>query len=105
MACGLVFLRGRMTEQMTGVIRNMVGSITKMIYDGGNQGCALNGVIVIDATYRSTDLNMAGVTFDGIHGINVSTPEETIPNMWLIASPGMSRTEQKIMEIPETKSL
>ena len=105
MACDLVFLLGRRTEQMAGLIRNMAESITEMICDGGNQGCALNGVVTIYATYRSTDLAMAGVTIDGIHEINVSTPEEAMRNMGLIASPGMAGAEQTIMEIPETKSL
>ena len=104
-ACGLVFLRGGGTEQMAGAIRNMAGSITGMICDGGNQGCAMKGVVAVDAAFRSADLAMAGVSVDGIHGISAPTPEETMRNMGLIASPGMVGTERTIMEILEAKTL
>lgn len=103
MACGLASLRGGTLEQMAGVIRNMAGSITGMICDGGNQGCAMKGVTAVDAAWRSVDLAMAGVTVDSIHGINASTPEETMRNMGKIASPGMVGTEETIMEILEGK--
>ena len=99
MACGLAYLRGGTVQQMGGVIRNMSGSITGMICDGGNQGCAMKGVVAVDAAWRSVDLAMAGVSVDGIHGINASTPEETMRNMGRIASPGMVGTEETIMEI------
>ena len=99
MACGLAYLRGGTVQQMGGVIRNMSGSITGMICDGGNQGCAMKGVVAVDTAWRSVDLAMAGVSVDGIHGINASTPEETMRNMGRIASPGMVGTEETIMEI------
>ena len=99
MACGLVLLRGGTLAQMSGTIRNMASSITGMICDGGNQGCAMKGVVAVDAAYRSADLAMAGISVDDIHGINAPTPEETMRNMGRIASPGMEATEETIMEI------
>ena len=99
MACGLAYLRGGTVEQMDGVIRNMAGSITGMICDGGNQGCAMKGVVAVDAAWRAVDFAMAGVSVDGIHGINASTPEETMRNMGKIAFPGMVGTEETIIEI------
>ena len=103
MACGLVYLRGGTLEQMAGTIRNMAGSITGMICDGGNQGCAMKGVAAVDAAWRSVDLAMAGVSVEGIHGINASTPEETMRNMGKIASPGMVGTEETIIDILTNK--
>ena len=38
-----------------------------------------------------------------VHGINGNTPEETMRNMGLIASPGMVGTEKTIVEIFEDK--
>ena len=105
MACGLVYLRGGTLEQMAGTIRNMAGSITGMICDGGNQGCAMKGVAAVDAAWRSVDLAMAGVSVEGIHGINASTPEETMRNMGKIASPGMVGTEETIIDILTNKQL
>ena len=70
---------------------------------GGNQGCTMKGVVSVDAAFQSADLAMAGISIDDIHGINASTPEETMRNMGLIASPGMEGTERTIMDILEVK--
>ena len=86
MACGLVYLKGGTVEQMEYTLNNMASSITGMICDGGNQGCTMKGVHI-----------------DKVHGINGNTPEETMRNMGLIASPGMVGTEKTIVEIFEEK--
>ena len=103
MACGLVYLRGGTIEMMTHTINNMASSITGMICDGGNQGCTMKGIAAVDAAYQSVELSMNGVYIDEVHGINGSTPEETMRNMGLIASPGMVGTETTIVEIFENK--
>lgn len=103
MACGLVYLRGGGVEAMERTINNMASSITGMICDGGNQGCVMKGVVAVDAAYASADMAMQGVSIDKVHGINGCTPEETMRNMGLIASPGMVGTEKTIMEILESK--
>ena len=43
------------------------------------------------------------VHIDSIHGIIGKTPEETMRNIGLIASPGMVQTEKTIVEIEESK--
>ena len=103
MACALVFMRNGSMEDMTRTINNMASSITGMICDGGNQGCTMKGIVAVDAAFRSVDLAMHGVSVDSVHGINASTPEQTMRNMGLIASPGMTGTEKTIVEIMEDK--
>ena len=103
MACGLVYLKGGTVEQMEYTLNNMVSSITGMICDGGNQGCTMKGVAACDAAFRSVAFAMKGVHIDKVHGINGNTPEETMRNMGLIASPGMVGTEKTIVEIFEEK--
>ncbi len=103
MACGLVFLKGGNVEQMEHTINNMASSITGMICDGGNQGCTMKGVAACDAAFRSVAFAMKGVHIDNVHGINGKTPEDTMRNMGLIASPGMVGTEKTIVEIFENK--
>ena len=103
MACGLVLLRGGATEAMARTINNMSSSITGMICDGGNQGCAMKGVVAVDAAWRAVDMAMENVYIYDVHGINGATPEETMRNMGLIASPGMVGTEKTIVEILQTK--
>ena len=46
---------------------------------------------------------MNGIYISEVHGINGKTPEETMRNMGLIASPGMVGTEKTIVEIFEEK--
>ena len=103
MACGLVYLKGGTVEQMEYTLNNMASSITGMICDGGNQGCTMKGVAACDAAFRSVAFAMKGVHIDKVHGINGNTPEDTMRNMGLIASPGMVGTEKTIIEIFEEK--
>lgn len=103
MACALVYLRGGTVEMMSHTLNNMASSITGMICDGGNQGCTMKGIAAVDAAYKSVDFAMHGVYIDDVHGINGKTPEDTMRNMGLIASPGMVGTEKTIVEIFEGK--
>lgn len=103
MACGLVYLRGGGLEQMTHTLNNMASSITGMICDGGNQGCTMKGIAAVDAAYKSVEFAMNHVYIEEMHGINGRAPEETMRNMGLIASPGMTGTEKTILEIFESK--
>lgn len=103
MACGLAFLRGGDLEVLEKVINNMASSITGMICDGGNQGCTMKGIVAVDAAYAAVDMAVRDVYIYNVHGINGKTPEETMKNMGLIASPGMAGTEKTIVEILEGK--
>ena len=104
MACALAWLKGAGAETMEKVINNMASSITGMICDGGNQGCTMKGIVAVDAAFDSVELAMDGVYIYNAHGINGATPEETMHNMGLIASPGMTGTEKTIVEILDHKN-
>jgi len=103
MACALVYMRGGSLDQMTHTLNNMASSITGMICDGGNQGCTMKGIVATDAAFRSADLAMSNAYIFDSHGINGHTPEDTMRQMGLIASPGMVGTEKTIVEIFESK--
>ena len=103
MACGLGYLRGASEVQQTMIIQNMASGLTGMICDGGNQGCAMKGMVAVDAAFRSVDMAMQNVCIDAIHGINGRTPEDTMRNMGRIASPGMVKTEEVIVDIMKNK--
>ena len=74
-----------------------------MICDGGNHGCALKALVAVDAAYRAADMAANGIAIDKAHGINGLTPEDTMRNMGLIASPGMVETEGTIVDIMRGK--
>ena len=103
MACALVYMRNGSLNEMQHTINNMASSITGMICDGGNQGCTMKGIVATDAAFRSVELAMGGVYIYNDHGINGRTPEQTMEQMGLIASPGMVGTEKTIVEIFENK--
>jgi len=103
MACALIYLRGGTVEMMAHALNNMASSITGMICDGGNQGCTMKGIAAVDAVYASVDFAMKGIYIFEVHGINGKTPEETMRNMGLIATPGMTGTEKTIVEIFQSK--
>lgn len=103
MACGLGYLHGASEAQQTMIIQNMASGLTGMICDGGNQGCAMKGMVAVDAAFRSVDMAMQNVCIDAIHGINGRTPEDTMRNMGRIASPGMVKTEEVIVDIMKNK--
>jgi L-cysteine desulfidase len=103
MACGLAFLRGANEAQIGMVIQNMASGLTGMICDGGNHGCAMKGIVAVDAAFRAVDLALEHICIEEIHGINGRTPEDTMRHMGLIASPGMSETERTVVEIMENK--
>ena len=100
-ACGLAFLDGaeKREERIHAVINNMASSITGMICDGGNHGCVMKGLAAVDAMWRANNLAKSFIMIESIHGINGSTPEETMKNMGRIASPGMEKTEEEIVRI------
>ena len=103
MACGLAYLKGGTLKTLTLTIQNMASSITGMICDGGNHGCTMKGIVAVDAAYQSVGLALDCIAIENVHGINGKTPEETMRNMGLIASPGMVKTEGTIVDIMRNK--
>lgn len=104
MALGLVYLFGGRLQELEYCLNGMGGSITGMVCDGGNQGCTMKGVAAVQTAYQAASMAMRGIHLDPIHGINGLTPEATMRNMGLIASPGMVETEKTIVEIVGNKA-
>ncbi len=104
MACGMAYLGGASSKQLTDVINNMACGITGMICDGGNHGCAIKSIVAVDAAFRASNLALHNVSIPKVHGINGMTGEETMKNIGLIAVPGMVGTEKTILDIFLTKN-
>ncbi|MDO4867151.1 MAG: L-serine ammonia-lyase, iron-sulfur-dependent, subunit alpha [Clostridia bacterium] len=103
MAVALCWLKGGSLDAMAATLNNMASSITGMICDGGNQGCVMKGVAACATAFDSVELALGDAHVDGAHGINGPTPEATMRNMGLIASPGMVHTEETILRIQQEK--
>ena len=103
-AVALCMMKGGNLLQMNYVVYNMASSITGMICDGGNKGCTMKGIVAVDTAYRAVEMALENAYVEPIHAINGKTPEETMKNMGLIASPGMLETEKVILTIFENKN-
>ena len=98
-SAAITYLLGGNDTQIGYAIRNMSGTVTGMICDGGKVGCSLKVATgssaallcaitaVRDAALRSTD------------GICAETPEQCIRNMARIGIRGMSNTDSEILAI------
>lgn len=103
-AIALCYMKGGNILQMNYTLNNMASSITGMICDGGNKGCTLKGVVAVDMAHRAVNFALSNAYVESVHAINGRTPEETMKNMGLIASPGMLETEKVILDIFENKN-
>ena len=103
-AVALCYMKGGNLLQMSYTVNNMASSITGMICHGGNKGCTMKGIVAVDTAYRAAEFALQSVYIDPVHSINGRSPEETMKNMGLIASPGMLDTEKVILTIFENKN-
>ena len=103
MAMAVTYLKCGNYNQIEYTLNNMASSITGMICDGGNQGCTMKAVAALETAFRSVDFALDNVHIDSIHGIIGKTAEDTMKNIGLIASPGMIKTEETIIDIFKSK--
>ena len=103
MAVAVCYLKGGDLAALGRTLNNMASSITGMICDGGNQGCVMKGVAACATAFDSAEFALNGAYVDAVHGINGATPEATMRNIGRIASPGMTHTEETILEIQQEK--
>lgn len=100
---GIAYLLDGTNDQISYCIRNMTGTVTGMICDGGKVGCALK------VSTGSTAALMCAITAvnDAVlresDGICASTPEQCIQNMARIGQNGMSKVDEEIISIMKSK--
>ena len=98
-ACGIAFLLGANDEQIGFSIRNMTGTVTGMICDGGKVGCALKVATGSFAALSSALHAVNGVALRVTDGICAETPEQCICNMASIGLNGMKDADQEILRL------
>lgn len=99
-ACaGMTWLLGGNDEQIGFAVRNMTGTITGMICDGGKVGCAMKVSTSSVAALTNAIMAVNNVALRVSDGICADTPEQCVKNIGQIANPGMVRTDKEILDI------
>lgn len=98
-AAGITYLLGGTDEQIGHAIRNMSGTVTGMICDGGKVGCAMKVSMGSMAALVSAITAVNGAALRVSDGICAETPEECIKNMARIGINGMAQTDKEILNI------
>lgn len=98
-AAGIAFLLGGNDEQIGWAIRNMSGTVTGMICDGGKVGCAMKVATGSFAALASALHAVQNVALRTTDGICAETPEQCIKNMASIGINGMKDADMEILRL------
>jgi L-cysteine desulfidase/glycosidase len=102
-ACGITYLMGGNLSQINYAIKNMIGNISGMICDGAKAGCALKVSTTINAALQSALLAIENIEISETDGIIERDIEKTIKNLATVASEGMEKTDEVILDIMTCK--
>ena len=102
-SAGIAFLLGGNDEQIGHAIRNMSGTVTGMICDGGKVGCAMKVSTGSIAALVSAIHAVNGTVLRTSDGICGESAEDSIRNMARIGNQGMIDTDRVILDIMTNK--
>lgn len=100
---GMTYLLEGTNEELGYAVRNMTGTVTGMICDGGKVGCALKVASGSVAAFMSTMAAINEAPLRVSDGICAETPEDCIRNMARIGQEGMNRVDATILDIMREK--
>lgn len=103
-AAGMTYVFGGTDEQIGYAIRNMSGTVTGMICDGGKVGCALKVATGSSAALMSAITAIHNAPLRVSDGICAKTPEQCIQNMARIGQHGMKDMDKEILRIMQEES-
>lgn len=101
-AAGIAFLLGGNDQQIGHAIRNMCGTVTGIICDGGKVGCAMKVATGSFAALNCALQAVQGAALRTSDGICAETPEQCIRNMASIGIHGMKDTDLEILKLMKT---
>lgn len=103
-AVGITYLLGGTDEQIGYAVRNMAGTVTGMICDGGKVGCALKVSTGSAAALVSAITAVQNAALRVSDGICAQSPEDCIRNMEKVGREGMAEADKVIIEIMTDKN-
>ncbi|MGH4137636.1 serine dehydratase subunit alpha family protein [Clostridium sp.] len=94
----IAWLMGASYDQIDGVIVNTIANTSGMICDGAKLGCALKLSTSASVAVQSAILAINNCIVPARNGIVAETAEETIMNLGVLSSEGMSVADTVILE-------
>lgn len=98
----ITYLLGGDYDKVVNTIKTMGSNLTGMMCDGAKQGCALKVYSAVSAAVQAALLSDKGIITRN-DGIIVDDIEQTIKNIGLIGSEGMTETDNMILKIMTKK--
>jgi len=94
----IAWLMGASYDQIDGVIKNTIANTSGMICDGAKEGCALKLSTSASVAVSSAILAINDSIVHGRNGIVAETAEDTIMNLGVLSSEGMSIADVVILK-------
>jgi len=98
-SCAMTYLFGGDLADIERAVKNMAGSLMGMSCDGAKIGCALKTTMAVSVAVDNTLLALEGITVPTGDGIVYESADHTIRNMGFVTNPGMSQTDDAILEV------
>lgn len=95
----IAYLMGANSNQIDGVIKNMVANLSGMICDGAKVSCAFKLATAASTAVQSALLAVNDSIALPKNGIVAESAEETIRNLGILSEKGMNNTDKVILEI------
>lgn len=102
-SAALVYMLGGNKEQIGYAIKNMTGTVTGMVCDGGKVGCSLKVTTGTISALLCAKVALNNAPLKNSDGIVASTPEKCIQNMAYLSRVGMKDVDTTIVEIMENQ--
>ena len=100
-SAALVYMFGGNKDQIGYTIKNMTGTVTGMICDGGKVGCSLKVSTGTLSALLCAKTALNNAPLKDSDGIVANTPEKCIQNMAYLSKHGMKDVDTTIVEIME----
>jgi len=95
--------RWRRTSACARAVTNVLADVAGVICDGAKGSCALKLATAANAAVQSAVLALEGVRVTQQDGIIAGDVDDSIENMGRLSNPGMTTTDQVILDIMTEK--